>query len=645
VIERTRFQPPEPPAGVVGGIEALCRQVRGDVIRMTTLAGSGHPGGSMSSTEIFALLWSQAAVDPENPWMKGRDRILVSHGHTSPAVYSVLGRLGFFDAGEAVRTFRLAGSPFEGHIERTVPGVELTTGNLGQGLSGACGFAIADRLAGFSNRIFVVMGDGEQQKGQIVEARRFAKAFGLSSITVVVDMNGLQISGRTADVMPVDLEAEYSSDGWEVIRVDGHDIPALYRALRPSGNPAGPRVVLAETVMGRGVSFMENDPQFHGRALTRAEAGRALAELGIPDDLDELAEARRAGRPAGRTFHSPCSGGAVLDNVGNPRTYPPDHKGDNRSAFGLALTDLASVNSDRVPLVFDCDLAASVKTEAFAKAYPSHFIQSGIMEHHTASAAGAASLADRVVFWADFGVFAADETFNQHRLNDINMTNLKVVATHCGLDVGPDGKTHHCIKYLALMGSLRNCSVIVPADPNQTDRAVRFAAANPGNYFIAMGRSKTPVITGPDGTPLFGEGYRFVYGAHDLLKPGKDAVLVTMGSMCHRALEAAAILERRGIALEVISASCPVSLSPALLDRIRGFPLAVSYEDHDRETGLGSRIAVALSAERGAPPLLRLGVDGYGLSGDPEALYEMQGLLPEQVADTIEKRLGRLTSS
>lgn len=294
--------------------------------------------------------------------------------------------------------------------------------------------------------------------------------------------------------------------------------------------------------------------------------------------------------------------------------------------------------------MFDCDLAASVKTEAFAKAYPSHFIQSGIMEHHTASAAGAASLADRVVFWADFGVFAADETFNQHRLNDINMTNLKVVATHCGLDVGPDGKTHHCIKYLALMGSLRNCSVIVPADPNQTDRAVRFAAANPGNYFIAMGRSKTPVITGPDGTPLFGEGYRFVYGAHDLLKPGKDAVLVTMGSMCHRALEAAAILERRGIALEVISACCPVSLSPLFStgSEASRWPSPTRITTGRQAWEAGSRLRFRRSAER-LPCSGSVWTDTA--SRGSEALYEMQGLLPEQVADTIEKRLGRLTSS
>ncbi len=643
-VGRTLFQPEELPSGVLDELTRLCRLVRGDIIRMTTVAGSGHPGGSMSSTEIFALLWSQAAVDPEDPWRKGRDRIIVSHGHTSPGVYSVLGRLGFFEVEDAVRTFRLAGSPFEGHIERSVPGVELTTGNLGQGLSGACGLALADRLAGRRNRVYVVMGDGEQQKGQIVEARRFARAEGLSSITVVVDLNGLQISGRTSDVMPVDLAAEYASDGWEVVHADGHDLAALYRVLRPSAGSNGPRVVLARTVMGRGVSFMENDAQFHGRALSTAEASRALAELGIEDDLAEIAESRRSRGAKCFSFPVPCSG-AILDHAGNPQNYPPDHSGDNRSAFGRALLDLASINGDRLPLVFDCDLAGSVKTDSFAKAYPDHFVQSGIMEHHTATAAGAASLADKVVFWADFGVFAVDETFNQHRLNDINMTNLKVVATHCGLDVGPDGKTHHCIKYLALMGNLRNCSVIVPADPNQTDRAVRYAATHPGNFFIAMGRSKTPVVTAADGRPFYGEGYRFVYGRHDTLRDGTDVAVAAMGAMCPRALEAAEILDGRGISTAVFGVSCPMCLSPSLLKSLAAFRLIASYEDHDAETGLGSRLATAMSRSGGAPPLLRLGVDGYGLSGDPGDLYMHQRLLPEQIADRIQAAMGSLRNS
>ncbi len=637
MIRRTLFRSPVLPPDVREGLADLCRIVRGDIIRMTTLAGSGHPGGSMSSAEIYAMLWSQADVDPCDPWRRGRDRIVVSHGHTSPGVYSVLGRLGYFDAEAAVRSFRLAGSPFEGHIERSVPGVELTTGNLGQGLSGACGLALADGLAGFRNHVFVVMGDGEQQKGQIVEARRFAAARRLP-VTVVVDLNGLQISGRTGDVMPVDLAAEYASDGWDVASVDGHDLDALYAALARAREIPGPSVLLARTVMGRGVSFMENDAQYHGKALDRESAAKALSELGIPDDIDSLAEARKSSAAIPSPSRIPCSG-AVLGHAGIPRTYGADHRGDNRSAFGLALLDLASLNRDAVPLVFDCDLAGSVKTEAFARAYPDFFVQSGIMEHHTASAAGAASLADRVVFWADFGVFAMDETFNQHRLNDINMTNLKVVATHCGLDVGPDGKTHHCIKYLALTGSLRNCSVIVPADPNQTDRAVRFAATHPGNFFIAMGRSKAPVMTNPDGSPAFGGAYRFVYGRHDVLREGTDALLLAMGAMCGRALAAAGILEGMGISTAVLGVSCPLCLSPSLIERVRGFRVAASCEDHDRDTGLGNRIALALSDTGGGPPLLRFGVDGYGLSGEPEDLYRHQGMTPGRIASGIASAL------
>ncbi|MCK4506766.1 MAG: transketolase, partial [Candidatus Aegiribacteria sp.] len=210
------FKPLELSSDLRRNLEDFCRNARGDILRMTTLAGSGHPGGSMSSLEIFALLWSQANVDPCSPLKDGRDRIIVSHGHTSPAVYATLGRLGFFDLERAVSTFRKAGSPFEGHIERSVPGVELTTGNLGQGVSAAAGMALADRSRGIHNHVWAVTGDGEHQKGQIAEARRFIRAYGLNNITVVVDCNGLQICGRTDRVMYTDIASEYHADGWDV---------------------------------------------------------------------------------------------------------------------------------------------------------------------------------------------------------------------------------------------------------------------------------------------------------------------------------------------------------------------------------------------------------------------------------------------
>ncbi|MFO8183824.1 MAG: transketolase [Candidatus Aegiribacteria sp.] len=637
-IERTLFKPFDLSIDDQKALKEFCRNARGDIIRMTTLAGSGHPGGSMSSLEIFALLWSQANVDPHAPLKEGRDRIVVSHGHTSPGVYATLGRLGFFDLRRAVVTFRKAGSPFEGHIERSIPGVELTTGNLGQGVSAAAGMALADRCRGIHNRVWVVTGDGEHQKGQIAEARRFIRNFGLNNITVVVDCNGLQISGRTDRVMYTDIAANYRADGWDVTEVDGHNLSALYRALRPDSSSRAPRLVLAMTVMGKDVSFMENDCRYHGMALDFQDAGKALEELELHDDLEELAGLRKKNWSGSGDFNLRLPY-EILDLEGTPIIYDADHRGDNRGAFGAALMDLARMNTENLPLVFDCDLAGSVRTEEFGEEYTDHFFQSGIMEHNTASVAGGASIAGKVVFWADFGVFAADETFNQHRLNDINMTNLKVVATHCGLDVGMDGKTHHCINYISLMGTLYHCNTVVPADPNQTDRVIRYAATHPGNFFIAMGRSKTPVITDGNGEPFFGKDYRFVYGLHDHIREGTEVAIVAMGGMVSRALEAREILESKGLSTAVYGVSCPLCITPKLLDRLSDYRLVVTYEDHDLDTGLGSKMAIAIACFRKSINLRRMGITEYGGSGSPDDLYRMAGLMPDQVADYIQTEL------
>jgi transketolase len=626
------FKPLDIPADTRNVLKEFCRNARGDIIKMTTLAGSGHPGGSMSSLDIFVLLWSQASVDPQNPLKDGRDRIIVSHGHTSPGVYATLGRLGYFDLERAVATFRKAGSPFEGHIERSIPGIELTTGNLGQGVSAGAGMALADRTRGIHNHVWIVTGDGEQQKGQIAEARRFIRNYGLNNITVVVDCNGLQISGRTDRVMYTDIAAGYRADGWDVTEVDGHSLSALYRALRPDETSRAPRLVMAMTVMGKGVSFMENDAQYHGKALTPEQAVSALAELGLDNDLDELARLREYDWKDKGDFDIKLSR-RILENEGTPIIYGKDHKGDNRSAFGAALLDLAKMNTDNLPLVFDCDLAGSVKTKQFEKEYPDHFFQSGIMEHNTATAAGAASISGKVVFWSDFGVFAADETFNQHRLNDINLTNLKVVATHCGLDVGMDGKTHHCINYISLMGTLYHYNTVVPADPNQTDRVIRYSAAHPGNFFIAMGRSKLPIITKDNGDPFFGSDYSFEYGLHDHIGEGSDVAIVAMGNF--RALETREMLRDSDVSAAVYAVSCPLCINPGLLDELSQYRLVLTLEDHDVDTGMGSKMAVAISRFRKTINLRRKGITQYGASGDSEDLYRMAGLLPEQIAEYI----------
>lgn len=205
----------------------LSRLAKGDILTMTHLAGTGHPGGSMSSLDLYLTVFSQADLTGTHP-----DQIVVSHGHTSPGAYASLARLGHMPVEEVVAFFRKTGSPFEGHVVRGIPFIRWSTGNLGQGLSAGVGFAIAAKMHGDLSHVYVFMGDGEQQKGQISEARRLAMKYGLTNITALVDYNKLQISGSIDLVMPQNIVENYLSDGWDIIEINGHDYQEIYSALK-----------------------------------------------------------------------------------------------------------------------------------------------------------------------------------------------------------------------------------------------------------------------------------------------------------------------------------------------------------------------------------------------------------------------------
>ncbi|MGQ9597381.1 MAG: transketolase [Thermoproteota archaeon] len=624
-------------------LEELGRLARGDILKMTTLASSGHPGGSMSSIDIYLALFSFARVDPNNPWWGSRDRIVISHGHTSPGVYVALGRLRFFNIDEAIATFRLAGSRFEGHVERSVPGVEWSTGNLGQGLSAGCGFAAAGRVRGEDFNVFVVMSDAEQAKGQVSEARRFAHKYGFSNITVIIDYNERQISGKIHEVMPVNIRDCYISDGWKVIETDGHDMKNIRNSLDEAVNDGCPTAIIAKTVMGKGVSFMEGKEEYHGRALKMDEYKRAIQELGLKDDLEWYKELRRKYSSEIKSHAYKMEETNVIYSSfmrlkpGLSRTYQVGSSVETRQAFGNALADIAEAQENEKPpiAVFDCDLAESVRTLEFAKKFPENFFEVGVQEHTTATIAGAASIQGLVPFFVDFGVFGVDETYNQHRLNDINSTNLKVIVTHCGLNVGEDGKTHHCIDYVGVIRNLFGFKVIVPADANQTDRATRYIASNPGNFLLAVGRSKLPVISDEYGKEAFAGDYEFRYGRTDVLRRGKDAAIFTMGSLVHKAIEAWRKLKESGIEAMVVNVSSPLEIDEVVLEGAAKTGVIVTYEDHNVNTGLGASVLQSI-AERGYKvKVKRMGIREYGSSGTFEDLYEMANLDETSLIDTV----------
>jgi len=609
-------------------LKRLSVQCRGDILKMTYVANSGHPGGSMSSIDMLLALYSFANVYPQDPWNEDRDRIVISHGHISPAVYSTLAAFGFVDRDEVIAGFRHPASIFEGHITRGIPGVEWTTGNLGQGLSAGVGFALAAKYKNKNYHVYVVMSDGESAKGQVQEARRTARKYKLDNLTVLVDYNDIQISGHAHEIMYVDIKAEFEAAGWKTVEIDGHDFEQILAALKIARDDGHPTAIIAHTVIGKGVDFMEDKSDYHGKPLNKEELEKALAQLGIENDVEKYLEMRKK-LPVETHKKIKLYYDVRLD-AGKARVY--DKATDNRSALGRAIADLAVINDNVVAV--DCDLKGSVKLDFLDKERPDRIVEIGVQEHNAAALAGAMSADGIVTFFADFGVFGIDETFNQHRLNAINNTNLKVVVTHCGIDVGEDGKTHHALNYIGAPLAWYGFKVIVPADPNQTDRVVRYIAKEYGNFVVAVGRSKVEPIRKEDGSLFFDENYEFKYGKMDILRDGTDGVIYAIGSAVPHALKAHEILKSKGLNFAVINVSCPYDLDEEVLRKYSNF--VVTVEDHNVLNGLGSLIAQKLFEMRILPGrFIKLGLDDFPVSGDAKLLFKIYGLSGERIAETI----------
>ncbi len=255
--------------------------LRQDVIRMVSAAGSGHPGGSLSSADIVTTLFFHTMKHrPDEPKWPDRDRFILSKGHCAPVLYSALARSGYFPIDDLIN-LRKIDCHLQGHPDmHKTPGVEISSGSLGQGLSVSVGMALAMRLDGLPGQVFTLMGDGESQEGEVWEAAMSAAHYGLGNLTAIVDANGLQIDGFTKDVMNVEpLTLKYEAFGWTAKQIDGHDIKAIIEALDWSRSVDGPAAIIARTVKGKGVSFMENKAGWHGKAPSAEEAEQALREL------------------------------------------------------------------------------------------------------------------------------------------------------------------------------------------------------------------------------------------------------------------------------------------------------------------------------------------------------------------------------
>ncbi len=264
-------------------LKGIAYQVRRHILKMTTAAGSGHPGGSMSATDIMVCLYFNVMRhDPGKPDWPDRDRFVLSKGHAAPALYAVLAECGYFSK-KLLPSLRKLGSPLQGHPDmKRLPGIEMSTGSLGQGISTALGMAMGCRLDGRTNHVYCMIGDGESQEGQVWEAAMAASHNRLDNLTVVLDENRLQIDGSTDQIMNVSNQrARWKAFGWDTHVINGHDYKAILKVLHKPKEQGKPRMIVAQTVKGMGVDFMENQLKYHGAPLSKDELKKALEALRV----------------------------------------------------------------------------------------------------------------------------------------------------------------------------------------------------------------------------------------------------------------------------------------------------------------------------------------------------------------------------
>jgi transketolase len=589
----------------------LATQLRADSIRATTAAGSGHPTSCLSAADLMAvLLDGHLRADWRRPRRLEDDRFVLSKGHAAPLLYAMAKAAGAI-SDEELLSLRKLGSRLEGHPTPALPFVDVATGSLGQGLPAAVGVALGARLLGSELRCWVLLGDSEMAEGSIYEAMELAGYYGLARIVGIVDMNRLGQRGPT--MLQHDGEAYAArarAFGWNALVVDGHNRVAVDRAYADAEASDRPVLVVAGTRKGEGVSFLADREGWHGKPLSRDEAGRALAELGDPrgDLRVELAGPRSAGAAPARSAAGPAS----------PPRYAVGARVATREAFGDALRALGDERGDVVAL--DGEVANSTYSERFGKAHPDRFFEIYIAEQQLVSAAVGMQALGLVPFASTFAAFLT-RAHDQLRMAAISRARLCLAGSHAGVSIGEDGPSQMALEDLAMMRGIAGSTVLYPSCATCAAALTREMADQGGISYLRITREKTPV--------LYGSGERFPIGGSKVLRrSGEDvAAILAAGITLHEALRAQERLAAQGVAVRVVDLYSVKPIDAATVEacarECRGRLIVV--EDHFPEGGLGDAVAEVF-AGRPAPAISRLAVRALPGSGTPRQLLDAAGI-------------------
>ncbi len=591
-------------------LKGIANQLRIHSIEATTAAGSGHPTSCCSAADIVAtLFFGHMKYDAKNPHFFNNDRFILSKGHAAPLLYAAWAENGFVPIPELLK-LRQFGNDLEGHPTPRLAFADVATGSLGQGLGVGVGIALAARLDSLDYNTYVLLGDGEIAEGAVWEAASLAGINKLNNLIAIVDANRLGQSEPTAFGHHIEIyRKRFESFGWRVEDVDGHDIEELLEVLSGVGLDEKPLAIIAKTYKGAGISFVQDKEGWHGKALNKDEAARAVAEL-QPSAKSGL------NVPIPAPTQLPAPKNAV------PASYPPiSYKlGDQvatREAYGVALARIGEV--DLRVVAIDGDTKNSTYADKFFKKFPERSTEAYIAEQNMVGVATGFGARGKVPFASTFATFFT-RGYDQIRVAGISQSNIKLIGSHVGVSIGEDGPSQMALEDLAMMRAVVGSTVLYPSDAVSTEKLLEQIALLKGVCFLRTSRPKTPVIYGND--------EQFPIGGAKVVRQaaGDKVTIVGAGVTLFEALKAADILKSEGIGVTVIDAYSikPLGKKEILAAAQKTNNTVITVEDHYAEGGLGDAVAGELSVE--GVKVHKLAVVGIPRSGKPEELLAHFGI-------------------
>ncbi len=606
-------------------LESIAKLIRYYSLVMSTEAGSGHPTSSLSAADLMTglLFGGTFKYDLDDPRQPNNDRLIFSKGHASPLFYSIWAAAGKVTEKELL-SFRKFGSPLEGHPTPAFQYTEAATGSLGQGLSIGAGMALnAKYLDKLPYRTYVLLGDSEMAEGSQWEAMELAAYYKLDNLIGIMDVNRLGQRGETMYGHDLTVYKDrVSAFGWEPIVIDGHHLPQILTAYKQALEARNkPVMIIARTIKGKGVSFIEDKNGWHGKPLKKDELARALEELGPVDKTirGQIAKPERR-RPAVRA-----------EQMVRPPAYTGDRPVSTRHAYGSALVRI----SPRFPhmVVLDAEVSNSTFSELFKEVHPEQFFEMFIAEQNMVGTALGLSLRGKVPFVSTFAAFLT-RAFDQIRMCQYSRANIKFCGSHAGVSIGEDGSSQMGLEDLAMFRTLLDSVVLYPSDAVSTEKLVEAMAEHKGIAYLRTTRKDLPILYRND------EVFR-IGGSKTLKSSRKDAAtIVAAGITVHEALKAYEELKASGIMVRVIDLYSVKPVDASTLRQAASETGAIiTVEDHFAEGGIGDAVKSAI-AEHPAP-VYSLAVRKMPKSGKPEELMEFEELSKNAIVKKVKEIAGR----